>query len=231
MNEVAPPAARRRLPAKIREQSILDEAIRHFADHGAPPQMRELARRMGVTHPLLYRYFKDRDTLIERIYEELFLARWRPEWEIELADHRVDLETRLVAFYGAYLATIDDSSWMRIYIYSGLKGVDFNRRYRNLLRAKVILPIASGLRHLGGPPSAPMPPGESEIRAALGLHGQLFYLLVRKWIYRLPVPQIDRALIAMEVRQFLAGAPAILREISGTDMVTKNSGGGSSDLL
>ena len=43
-------------------------------------QTRELAQRLGVTQPLIYRYFPTKQDLIDRVYEEVFVGRWRPEW-------------------------------------------------------------------------------------------------------------------------------------------------------
>ncbi len=48
---------RARLAPEARERLILDEAIRYFSDVGFGGQTRELSRRLGITQPLLYRYF------------------------------------------------------------------------------------------------------------------------------------------------------------------------------
>ncbi len=41
----------------VRERQIVDKAIEHFSTHGFSGSTRELARKIGVTQPLLYRYF------------------------------------------------------------------------------------------------------------------------------------------------------------------------------
>jgi AcrR family transcriptional regulator len=52
---------RTRLPRDTREQLIVKEAVRFFAEFGFGGRTRELARRLGVTQPLLYRYFPSID--------------------------------------------------------------------------------------------------------------------------------------------------------------------------
>ncbi len=52
--------------ATDREQAILNEAIRFFAEHGFEGQTRELAKRMGITHSAIYRHFPSKEALIER---------------------------------------------------------------------------------------------------------------------------------------------------------------------
>ena len=75
----------RRLPkasaTQERERLIVEEAVRFFAEVGFDGQMRALAERLGVTQPLLYRYFADKEALIERVFDEVYMKRWRPEWE------------------------------------------------------------------------------------------------------------------------------------------------------
>ena len=66
--------------AADRERAIVDEAIRFFAEHGFEGQTRELAKRMGITHSAIYRHFPSKEALIERVYQEVYLSRWSPDW-------------------------------------------------------------------------------------------------------------------------------------------------------
>ena len=66
--------------AADREQAILDEAVRFFAERGFEGQTRELAKRMGISHPAIYRHFPSKEALIERVYEHVYLSRWNPGW-------------------------------------------------------------------------------------------------------------------------------------------------------
>ena len=59
---------------------IVNEAIRYFAEVGFSGQTRELARRIGVTQSLIFRYFPTKEDLIDRVYQEGYLRRWNPYW-------------------------------------------------------------------------------------------------------------------------------------------------------
>ena len=60
---------RRNMRAAEREQFIVDEAVKFFAEQGFGGQTRELAKRMGITHSAIYRHFPSKEALIERVYE------------------------------------------------------------------------------------------------------------------------------------------------------------------
>src|SRR3546814_5858075 len=99
-----PPAAptRRRLAEGERAQRIVEEATRYFAEVGFRGTTRELARRLGVSQPLLYRYFPDKQALIDRVYATVVAGRWREEWTALLADRTLPLDETLKRFYRAY---------------------------------------------------------------------------------------------------------------------------------
>src|SRR5512141_3342855 len=92
----------RRLGRPERERQIVDGAIRFFAERGFEGNTRELATRLGVTQPLLYRYFPTKQDLVERVYREVFLRRWDPAWEALLADRSRPLGERLREIYRSY---------------------------------------------------------------------------------------------------------------------------------
>ena len=54
----------------------MQAAIAFFAKHGFDASTRELARDIGVTQPLLYRYFPTKSSLVDRVYDEVFVRRW-----------------------------------------------------------------------------------------------------------------------------------------------------------
>ena len=51
------------MPPGEREAQIVAEAVRFFAETGFEGQTRELAARLGITQPLLYRYFPTKEAL------------------------------------------------------------------------------------------------------------------------------------------------------------------------
>lgn len=207
---------RKRLPRNEREQMIVEEAIRFFAEVGFEGQTRELARRLGITQPLIFRYFPTKEDLIERVYQEVYLSRWNPWWEELLEDRSMSLLERLTDFYRAYTKAIFTYEWVRIFVYSGLKGVNINKRYLALIRDRVLKRVMGELRAAHGfPPPEDVPFSEAELELAWGLHGSIFYIAIRKWIYEVDIPSDLEEVIAAEVESFVNGAPKVVNRLIG----------------
>jgi len=214
---VAPPAAggaegttRRRLAPAKREEEIVREAVQFFAEFGFEGQTRELAKRLNITQPLLYRYFPTKDSLVERVYQEVFLRRWNPFWEELIQNETRPLEGRLVEFYVDYAKVILTYEWIRLFMFSGLKGLDFNTRYLDLLKSKIFGEIIDQLRkEYGRPSAAKLPITDLEIEAIWSLHAGIFYLGVRKFIYQMPIGDL-RTIVEMKVKMFVGGIAAVL---------------------
>lgn len=203
----------RRLTPEQRERQIVDGAIRFFAEVGFEGQTRELARRLGITQPLLYRYFPSKESLIERVYNEVYVKRWHPHWETLIADRSRPLQERLVTLYREYTRVIFNYEWVRIFMFSGLKGVNITERYLAIIQDKIFVPVCTELRELAELPSTeevPLQPEELEL--AWDLHGGIYYLGVRKWIYNLPIPDDVEGHIERVVHSFIEGTPAALRQ-------------------
>lgn len=214
---------RKRLRRNEREQMIVDEAIRFFAEVGFEGQTRKLAQRLGITQPLIFRYFPTKEDLIERVYQEVYLSRWNPWWEELLEDRSLSLGERLTEFYRAYTKAIFTYEWVRIFVYSGLKGVNINKRYLALIRERVLKRIMGELRAAHGlPPPDELPFTETELELAWGLHGRIFYIAIRKWIYEVDIPSDIESVIAAEVESFLNGAPKVISRL-----IADRSGGAS----
>jgi AcrR family transcriptional regulator len=207
---------RTRLSPATRERLIVEEAIRFFAEAGFGGQTRELSRRLGITQPLLYRYFPSKQALIERVYREVFLARWDPTWETLLEDRRQSLRDRLVEFYRLYSAVIFRPEWIRLYMYSGLAGMDLNRRYIDLLERLLLRRICVELRaELGLPGEDEVPIKPEELELVWVLHAGIFYYGVRKFIYRAKARNEPGQTIEHAVDSMLGGAPKVLRRLLG----------------
>lgn len=182
-SQVAPP--RKRMASEERRQEFLTKAIEFFAQEGFESSTRELARRLGVTQPLLYRYFPSKSDLISEVYDAVYVKRWRDEWGVLLADRSRPLRDRLVEFYIAYTDVVFHNDWMRIFLFSGLKGVDINRRYMELVRVRILEPILSEVRFDAGLDD--LTPTEEEVEFAWIVHGGIFYYGVRTLIYEASV--------------------------------------------
>jgi AcrR family transcriptional regulator len=201
-------APRTHLPRDTREQLIVREAVRFFAEFGFGGRTRELARRLGVTQPLLYRHFASKAALIDRVYKEVYLNRWKPEWEWLLDDRSIPLPERLTRFYQDYARTILSYEWTRIFLFSGLTGTSINRRYLKLVRERIIPRVVREVRRAYGlPHRVGQSRADADVELVWGLHASIFYIGIRKWVYGMPVSgDLDR-LVAQKVRSFLEGFP------------------------
>ncbi|MDN7424792.1 TetR/AcrR family transcriptional regulator [Burkholderia sp. AU45388] len=203
----------RRLTPEARERQIVEKAVEHFATHGFSGSTRELARQIGVTQPLLYRYFPSKQALIDRVYDEVYT--WNPDWEKLIADRSVPLQQRLVAFYRSYAQTILRREWIRTFIFAGLSREGFNTRYLSRLRERVFLPVLRELHHaydIATPGSEAQ--RNAEIELVWSLHASIFYLGVRKWVYGLPIPDDLDTEIERQIDAFLNGTPAALERVA-----------------
>src|SRR5439155_949749 len=124
-----------------------------FAEVGFNGQTRQLAERLGITQPLLYRYFPTKKDLIERVFAEVFLKRVDPGWDQLIHDRSRSLEDRLLEFYQRYSRATYTYEWIRIYMFSALMGNNINRRYIKIVEAQILKPICAELRHACGLPA------------------------------------------------------------------------------
>jgi AcrR family transcriptional regulator len=176
------PAARRRLTPADRERQIVDGAVEFFSQHGLGGQLRDLALQLGVTHTLLYHYFPTKQALIERVYTELFAGRWNPAWETLLDDPDLDAETKFTRFYTEYASVILKSNWVRIFIFSGLSDRYITDQYFAMLREKLFPRLVRETRKYRGA-TLRGKSTERELELLMGLHGSIFYMGMRRWIY------------------------------------------------
>jgi AcrR family transcriptional regulator len=208
-----PVKLRQRFSTAEREQQILQGAIKFFSERGLEGQTRDLAKEIGITHPLLYHYFPTKQALIERVYKEVYLGRWKREWEEWLDDRSVALEDKLTRFYLDYAATILTPEWVRIFIFSGLADGSIPDQYLGLLKKKLFPRVLRETRHhLGLAEKGPASERETELM--WGLHGGIFYLGIRQWVYGQPAPVDVRQIVSDRVHAFVASAQAIFSQPS-----------------
>jgi AcrR family transcriptional regulator len=217
---------RRRLPPDERERLIVAEAVKFFAEVGFEGHTRDLARRLNITQPLLYRYFPSKDALIDRVYQEVYLNRWKPSWEALIDDRTQPLKQRLNAYYRDYARTILHPDWIRIFLFAGLKGIGLNARFMEIVRERIFTRV---IRELRADQGLPMPPDfpftETEYELVWGLHASIFYIGVRKWIYGLPIPLDLDAIVEAKVEAFLEGVPHMMRMLAQAPDASRRSAG------
>lgn len=201
--KIAEAPTRKRLSSDERRKEFIRKSIELFAEDGFESSTRELARRLGVTQPLLYRYFPSKQDLVSAVYEEVYLRRWRPEWKDLIADRSRPLRDRLMEFYGLYTDAIFHPDWIRIYLYSGLKGVEINARYMKLIVDRIFTPIFSEIRADAGLPDRP--PTEKEIDEIWLIHGGIFYFGVIKLVYQKTPPDTKAVAIGFAIDALVEG--------------------------
>ncbi len=205
---------RKHMRAAEREQAIIEEAVRFFAEHGFEGQTRELAKRMGITHSAIYRHIPSKEALIERVYEHVYLSRWSPDWAALITDRSQSLEARLTRFYLEYVERVFDYHWVRIFAFSGLKSFDITSRYLAIIGDRIIRPACAELRrelNLPTPEEAPISEREAEL--LWGLHGRIFYLAIRRYVYVTPTPDDLTPVVRDAVRIFRGGVEPVLRDM------------------
>jgi AcrR family transcriptional regulator len=213
--EPAPEAARlrRRMLASEREQLILDQATRYFAEFGLSAGTIELARRIGITQPLLYKYFPTKEALLVRIYDRLFPQNWSPALEALLEDETRPLRDRLKQFYQQFSQTVFTYDHVRLFLFSGLTNSALNARYYTIVTERIFTRIITALRkeYLGAPDG---PASDAEMELVQTLHGAVYHVAFRRFLHGLTVEGDLDALIARKIDFFLDGAGASLKALN-----------------
>ncbi len=190
-------AKRQRLPADERRQQIIDGAVAFFAKVGLEGKTRDLAKDLGITQSLLFKYFESKDALIEAVYAQVYLESLSPDWPVRLADRSVPLRSRLLAFYSDYSKLIFEHEWMRIFMFSGLAGAELNRRYLEHMHQMILHPLLEEVRASSSQAVTP------DMEDLWNLHGGIVYIGIRQHIYRMPCPENSGPAIERTVDRFL----------------------------
>jgi len=209
--EIAP--ARRRMNTADRKRQILDRAIQFFAKHGIDGQLRNLTKELGVTHTLLYHYFPTKEALIKEVYKEVFESRWKPEWDELLDAKHLSPEEKLNAFYLDYSNTVLTYDFVRILIFSGLSDHSISDRFFELLRSRLLPRLIRETRKYCDRSTRPKPT-QRELEFLMGLHGGIFYIGMRRWIYGQAIyddssPDAEQDIIRDRIRSYLLSAKAL----------------------
>ena len=143
-----------------------------------------------ITHSAIYRHFPSKEVLIKRVYEHVYLGARQQHWSHLIHDKSQMLEARLIRFYREYADQIFKFDWVRIFIFSGLKSFDINHRYLVLVMERIGRPALIEARQelrFALTSKSPISPREQEL--FWGLHGRIFYIAIRKFVYGTPVPE------------------------------------------
>ena len=192
------PASRRRLPPDERRQQIIEGAVAFFADVGLDGNTRDLARQLGITQSLLFKYFATKSDLIEAVYDHVYLDQISDAWPALLTDRTKSFRTRLLGFYEAYSRLIFRYDWMRIFMFSGLAGAALNRRYLDHLGQVLLTPLMAEMQ------AATSGPQQPQMEDLWNLHGGIVYIGIRRHIYQMPRPDDPSESITRAIDRFLA---------------------------
>jgi AcrR family transcriptional regulator len=203
-----------RMSAKDREEFILRGATAYFAENGLNAGTIELARRLRIAQPLLYRYFPTKDALVDGVYERMAPQyHWKPEWEPLLEDTSVSVRERLKRFYADYARSVLTYEHVRLFLFSGLTKNEYNTRYYEQVTDRILRRVAIALRlAYGDADSGPATPEEIEL--AQSLHGAVYHIAFRRWVHSEDSLVDLGRLASTKVDVFLDGAIASLRKRS-----------------
>ncbi len=119
---------KRRMPAEGRREQILQGAIEIFAKKGfRGTTTREIAQRLGISEALMFKYFPSKEALYRAIFQkktEGSEEKFFPEEAIQAKDDRQVF--RSIASF-LLRKNIEDPTFIRLVLYSGLEGHDFFR--------------------------------------------------------------------------------------------------------
>ena len=217
---VTKPIVKSRLSPAAREQQILEGAIAYFSEVGFSGQTRELSKRLGITQPLLYRYFSSKQVLIDRVYQTVFEGRWNPSWIALLEDRSIPLRERLIEFYRQYSEATYRPDWIRIYMYAGLSNPTLNQRYIELIRRELMPVYCRELRDYCGWQDTNKKVSDEEMEFVWSLHGGIFYYAVRHHVYKIRMAVDLMSKVTFAVDNFLEGAKTVYPRLLASDAVS-----------
>jgi AcrR family transcriptional regulator len=219
--QAGPPAKTRLSPAD-RERQIIDGAIAYFSEVGFSGQTRELSKRLGITQPLLYRYFSNKQALIDRVYQTVFEGRWNPGWIRLLEDRTIPLRDRLIEFYRQYSEATYRPEWIRIYMHAGLSIPTLNQRYIKLVRKELMPVYCRELRAYCGIRNDDSAVSDDEMEFVWSLHGGIFYYAVRQHVYKIRTTVSFMTKVEFAVDNFLEGSKTVYPRLLAAASSSKN---------
>jgi AcrR family transcriptional regulator len=207
-------SSHRRLKASERERLILEEAGHFFAEHGFEGGTAALAKRLGISQPLLYRYFPTKDALIERVHATYFGERQDDALFAILDDETVAPFDRIVDFYRRYI-TMHDYQAIRLFLFSSLAGLTLNRTFFEEFRRVILTRIVYALREsVGNADRSEISDFEAEL--AWSLHASIYYIALHRHVHGVPGPAAAD-LVEFKVRLFFDGSRSLMTPAPARD--------------
>lgn len=213
-----PASVPQRQSREMRRAQILRESIAFFAEHGFSGSTHELAKKIGVTQPLLFRYFQSKEDLFEAVFETVFADQWQDDWPRLIQDRSLPLRVRLTSFYHSYLKVVFNRNWMRLYIFAGLADIPLNRRYFGMVEQHILHSLCTELRaeFKMAPPDL-LPITDDELDYVWSFHGGIFYHGIRRCAFGTSIDhELNENVLRVSINSFVDAAPhAIVRFLKG----------------
>ena len=197
-----------RLTAAERRAQVLSKAYDFFAEYGLTAQTRALAEACGVSQRLLYSLFPNKAALIQAVYESEIAGVFKAHWFVQLRDREQSVEQRLINFYKDYYDAVLTRRWLRLFLYASLAEVEIAPTYISALITHLLETVVQEACHEAGL----RPPSNKALQHEIGwiLHGAVSHLAIRRHIYQGETGLDKEKVMALQIRSFLNGLPALL---------------------
>jgi AcrR family transcriptional regulator len=146
----APAVPGRAAHKAARREDLIDAAVRVIRRDGPRVSIEDVAREVGVTRPILYRYFGDRRGLHLALAER-FAQRLTAELDRPLTSGGPPRDV-FAATVDTYLAFLDEDANVYRFLFGGGLG-DEDRAFAHHLAHRIAEVMAAGLAAAGGDPS------------------------------------------------------------------------------
>jgi len=197
-----------RMPREQRRAMILNRAIEFFAEYGLTAQTRALADACGIAQRLLYRYFPSKAALVADVYEAAILSPFKAVWLVQLRDRTKPLDRRLLEFYRAYYDGVLTRRWLRLFMYASLAEA---RMAPDYIEAIIMEMLETIVTEAAADLNIVLP-DDRPLLHEIGwvLHGAISHFAIRRHLYGASQRLLVDDVIALQVRVFLTGIPAVL---------------------
>lgn len=197
-----------RLPKEERRAQILTQASKFFAEYGLTAQTRALAESCGISQRLLYSFFPSKAALLEEVYRHDIAGPFKAIWFADLKDRSYTVEQRLLRFYTEYYDSVTTRRWLRLFLYASLAEMAMAPTYIAAIVTHMLEIVVAEAAHEQGLEL----PSDPALVQEVGwiLHGAVSHLAIRRHVYANTNPLPAHDVIALHIRAFLGGLPAVL---------------------
>lgn len=197
-----------RLPKEERRAQILAQASKFFAEYGLTAQTRALADACGISQRLLYSFFPSKAALLEEVYRSEIAGPFKAIWFADLKDRSLTVEQRLIRFYNEYYDSVTTRHWLRLFLYASLAEMAMAPSYISAIVTHMLeIIVAEAALEQGL--KVPADPAQVQELGWI-LHGAVSHLAIRRHVYANTNPLPAHDVIALHIRSFIGGLPAVL---------------------